>query len=266
MLLDGETDGTLLAAAADHKAEFRPDGFCFVARPHDESLGSEPITFTTTRVTVGGEPLPITSVPPQLDGQLIEWQRGGYRERVQFDQRDAEQSFVYAVLPQRGELVVTIAVATKRQGSDRGDGVVFVGRGGDVKYAEADRPRAVPGPRRRSDDGRRPADGHLRPGLRRRDLLADVRRQRRRRRHAFADAMQRAGDAARHRDRPAGRVRRNSRLRQLAAAARPGCARLRHHVGAAADPLPVPAGRRVGVVQVAADRAGRLRFPRAVGV
>lgn len=126
MLLDVETDGTLLAAAADHKAEFRPDGFCFVARPHDESLGSEPITFTTTRVTVGGEPLPITSVPPQLDGQLIEWQRGGYRERVQFDQRDAEQSFVYAVLPQRGELVVTIAVATKRQGSDRGDGVVFV--------------------------------------------------------------------------------------------------------------------------------------------
>lgn len=130
--------GAVFCRGDDYKAKFDTDGgWTFVAQP---PIGepAQPIEFGLESCSVGGVSLFLTRrTELDLGDQRVAYQRDGVVEVIDFRPNGVEQSFVFAALPERGELVIRIGTAGDRDLRDDGDGLVFAGSAGDVGYSEA---------------------------------------------------------------------------------------------------------------------------------
>lgn len=134
LLLDTPRDGEHWARGRNWKAGFDANGTQFYAAPADSEQPAPAATLQLQQATVAGKALPLHDAAPTRDDRRIAWSRGSLVETIDVHPHGIEQSFTFASLPQRGELVVTMKVGTEH-GEDLGDGVTFAG--GAIRYTEA---------------------------------------------------------------------------------------------------------------------------------
>lgn len=136
LVTDVPGQGSVHAATSGWKAGFTTAGVHFVPFA-GSAVPSEPVTFHLAAITVGGEPIPVVDAAPELRGQQVVYARGSVQEIYRLRQDGIEQQFSFATLPARGELRVSIGVATGSRAERRADGHAFVGAVGGVHYGEA---------------------------------------------------------------------------------------------------------------------------------
>ncbi len=126
------------AAAAAWKAGFAPDGATFVPFLGSDAERNWPLTFATRRAVVAGMDLPLQQDAVAVrDGLRVTYHRGAMQERYDLRKEGMEQSFWFADLPLRGELVVEVAVQTDLECQPDGAGFRFQGPRGGVSYGTA---------------------------------------------------------------------------------------------------------------------------------
>lgn len=129
--------GPLFCVGRDYKASFAADGWQFVAMPATPAAPSLPLHFRTTSWSLGGRTTAVGDVAPTRAGNRVEYRHDGFVEAIDARNGEVEQTWRFDTLSSRGELTLTIAVATARTGVDRGDGVTFDSETGNVAYSEA---------------------------------------------------------------------------------------------------------------------------------
>jgi hypothetical protein len=133
-----EADGPLWALGADYKASFESAQWTFIARPIAAAERLQPLTFRLAAAQVGGRELSLTTAAgAQRAGNRVHLDRGSVVETLDLRLREIEQTFTFASLPQRGELVLGIALDTELTGQQRGDGLWFTGAWTEVGYTGA---------------------------------------------------------------------------------------------------------------------------------
>ncbi|MBL8753775.1 MAG: hypothetical protein JNK15_10785 [Planctomycetes bacterium] len=136
VLTDAPGDGSIWAMTAAWKAGFDDHGAVFVPFLGSD-VPSAPTTFTLRSVRAGDASVAVGDAMPQLDGQRVSFARGDVVERYDLRQAGIEQSFVFANLPNRGELQVEIAVQTALEHRLDGRDHCFVGAAGGTRYGGA---------------------------------------------------------------------------------------------------------------------------------
>ncbi|MCU0863914.1 MAG: hypothetical protein MUC36_08990 [Planctomycetes bacterium] len=130
--------GELWALGANYKASFAADRWTFVPQPAADAPAASPLRFGLQQVTVGGEPLSFaTAAAVSRSGNRVTLDRGSVLEAIDLSLPQVEQSFLFASLPQRGELSVTMAVETVLHSSRHGAGIRFHDAWNDVTYSGA---------------------------------------------------------------------------------------------------------------------------------
>lgn len=137
LAFDVDADGTRWAVGNGFKAAFAGDRWHFIGRPDDAATALSPIEFHLQRASVGGEPLPLAAARCTGDERTIRYDHGSVVEGIAIAPRGVEQTFSFASLPTRGELLVEIAVATALHGALGDDGLVFTGPHDRVVYSPA---------------------------------------------------------------------------------------------------------------------------------
>ncbi len=139
VLLDRPTnDGLLWALGADYKASFAGDRWSFMARPAVATAPLQPLTFHLASARVDGKELVLAAAAAATqDGSRVHLEHGSVRETIDLRLANVEQTFTFASLPQRGELVLAIDLATDLVGTQNGDGLRFTGEAMDVRYSGA---------------------------------------------------------------------------------------------------------------------------------
>lgn len=134
---DTDADGTIWAAGGGFKAAFDAGGWRFIGRPQPAASDLSPIAFRVVDATVGGAPLDLHTPARSHHGRRVEYEFGDLREALAVAGNGVEQTFVFERLPQRGELVVAIAIDTALTGAEQDGGVRFSGSHDDVRYSAA---------------------------------------------------------------------------------------------------------------------------------
>jgi hypothetical protein len=130
--------GALWALGADYKASFEAAQWTFIARPTAVAERLQPLTFRLATARVGGHDLPLTAGRGvQRHGNLVHLAYGPVVETLDLRPQAIEQTFTFATLPQRGELVLGIALDTELVGQQHGDGLRFTGAWTEVGYTGA---------------------------------------------------------------------------------------------------------------------------------
>lgn len=130
--------GALWARGADYKASFAGDRWSFVARPATALATAQPLNLRLASARLGGEALMLEAAAVAVqEGNCVHLQHGAVRETVELRSRAVEQTFTFAELPRRGELVLTIDLDTSLVGEQFGAGLRFTGDGTDVRYSGA---------------------------------------------------------------------------------------------------------------------------------
>ena len=133
-----DAGGALWALGADYKASFEAARWTFIARPTAAAERLQPLTFRLASAQVGGKALPLSAGPAaERVGNLVHLARGPVVETLDLRPRSIEQTFTFASLPQRGELVLGIALDTELVGRQQGDGLRFTGAWTEVGYTGA---------------------------------------------------------------------------------------------------------------------------------
>jgi hypothetical protein len=138
VLYDAPGDGSLWARGAAWKASFDAAGVTYYpafgkSAPHDI-----PHAFSPDSVTVGGTPLVFErTVSAARDADRITIARGPFVEAYDLTPETVEQSFVFSALPQSGDLVVHIPVASEMPAVETADGVEFQSELGRITYSSA---------------------------------------------------------------------------------------------------------------------------------
>lgn len=135
-LLDIDASGTVWAAGERWKAGFAANGVTFAPFLGSE-LPSQPVTFRFANATVAGRLLPCEGALPLAGTQRVDYARGALVESYLLTASGIEQTFRFDTLPQRGELVVDVAVDTELTFGPDGDGVAFTRAEGGVRYGRA---------------------------------------------------------------------------------------------------------------------------------
>jgi hypothetical protein len=133
---DGDTETTWVVGSG-YKAAFEAGSWQFIGRPAADAPELQPIDFRLARVRVGGQAIELRDATRSREGHRFEYDRGGVREAIEVAGRGVEQMFVFDQLPQRGELVVDIAVGTALRTAVDAGGVRFTGEFDDVRYSAA---------------------------------------------------------------------------------------------------------------------------------
>jgi hypothetical protein len=130
--------GALWALGTDYKASFEASQWTFIARPTAAAERLQPLTFRLASAQVGGKALSLSTGPAaERVGNLVHLVRGAVVETLDLRPQAIEQTFTFASLPQRGELVLGIALDTELVGRQQGDGLRFTGAWTDVGYTGA---------------------------------------------------------------------------------------------------------------------------------
>lgn len=120
LLCSDEAD-QVVAVGRDYKAVFAADGVTVV--PRTGALApSLPLQLRPLAVTLAGRALPLPTTGFTRDGERCERHSAAFTERYDLAVDSLEQSFVFAALPQRGELVVDVGVATALSAVPQADG------------------------------------------------------------------------------------------------------------------------------------------------
>lgn len=137
-LQDVAEDGTLWVRGRRYKASFGVDGAAFVPAFAPDAPRNFPVRFEARRVAVGGESVDLAQgVPAQRDGDVVSIDHGACTEQYVITADAIEQRFVFATLPTRGELTVSIDVATELVARPADGGFVFGNEYGSVRYGSA---------------------------------------------------------------------------------------------------------------------------------
>jgi hypothetical protein len=134
---DEPGDGSVWAAGGNYKVAFDAGAWRFHGQPDAAATSLQPITFRLAGATVGGAALDLGEARRSYVGRHVEYDRGSVVETIDVAGRSVEQAFVFAKLPQRGELLLDVAVTTALAGESGADGVVFSGPFDRVHYTSA---------------------------------------------------------------------------------------------------------------------------------
>jgi hypothetical protein len=134
---DLAADGTHWAHGRDWKAAFDGRSFTFVPYLGGEAPRNQPLQITLAEITAGGTQLPLTQGQATRTGARLLQPRGACTEQFDLHPHGVEQSWVFATLPNRGELRLQLDVGTELSGSDLGADLEWRGPHGGVRYAGA---------------------------------------------------------------------------------------------------------------------------------
>jgi hypothetical protein len=130
--------GELWALGANYKASFAGDRWSFVPQPAADAPAASPLQFRLQHVLVGGQSLQLGSVPAASRvGSSVRLDRGSVVEAIDLSLQSVEQTFTFATLPNRGELVVSIGIDSQLAGVPDGRGLRFRDAWNDVTYSGA---------------------------------------------------------------------------------------------------------------------------------
>lgn len=136
LLIDAPTSDTTWVLTDGYKARVTAEGLLFHALPGVE-LPLVPLQFTLDRVTVAGAALPLETTKLPDEGRRCTLDHRTLREQFELREDGVEQSFWFASLPTRGELVIRIGVATTLRARMEHDGVQFGDGPQGVRYGSA---------------------------------------------------------------------------------------------------------------------------------
>lgn len=132
------TDGSCWVRGASYKASFGPEGAVFIPFLGSAAPQNYPVRMSLAHVTVGGTPLDFEpAVDATRNGSTIALDRGALLERYETGLESIEQTFVFEELPQRGEIVLRIAVESELAGREDPGALVFENALGGVRYGRA---------------------------------------------------------------------------------------------------------------------------------
>jgi hypothetical protein len=138
MFYDEPGDGAVWARGTDYKASFGPEGATYYPRLGPRAPRNVPHSFSPESVTIGGQPLAFAHAATAVrHGDRIELDRGAFVEAYDFTPGAIEQTFVFGALPNQGELVLRIPVASAFEGRSDDAGIEFRGELGRVTYSPA---------------------------------------------------------------------------------------------------------------------------------
>lgn len=134
---DRAEDGTLWAAGATYKAQFRPQGVQFLPFFGSDLPANVTLDLELESVRLAGQPLSLVDAMPERRHSTIDYDRGAVLESYQVTGTGLEQTFTFAQLPQRGELAFAIRAGTSLRGESSADGLLFAHERGAVHYTTA---------------------------------------------------------------------------------------------------------------------------------
>ncbi len=129
--------GALWAMGSDWKASFDSAGFQFIPFFGSQAPRNFPLRVELDQVTVGGEPIVLAPGEPEQHGFAVRTARGGLTEVVDTSLRSVEQSWVFATLPNRGEIAVEVRIDGEFTAEASADGLRFRNEFGAVSYEKA---------------------------------------------------------------------------------------------------------------------------------
>lgn len=124
LVVDAVTPAETWAVGRGYKARITAGGLLFHALPGPE-LPLQPVALALQQVQVAGIALPLRTSKQPDDGNRCGLDHGGVHEHFDLRPEGVEQSFHFASLPSRGELVVRIAVTTALAAMPQDGGVRF---------------------------------------------------------------------------------------------------------------------------------------------
>ncbi|MBM3986933.1 MAG: hypothetical protein FJ294_03130 [Planctomycetes bacterium] len=131
-------DGALWARGANWKMSFERGTATFFPFLSSAAPRTEGIAFALRDVRIDEQPLSFdTLAPADGDSQRIEFDRGALVERYELAPRLVEQSFHFAALPERGELVLSLDVTSELAPRSADDGWRFESEWGHALYGHA---------------------------------------------------------------------------------------------------------------------------------
>src|SRR5262249_8686870 len=131
-------DGRIWVHGASWKASFGREGATHVPFFGSDAPRNYPIAFSIEGLDSGGEPIAFDpDAEPAIDGDRVEFRRGGVLERWDLAPESVEQSFVFESLPTRGDLVLRIGVATDLAPWSTASGIELSNDLGKVVYGKA---------------------------------------------------------------------------------------------------------------------------------
>ena len=135
---DAPGDGSIWARGASYKAGFSAAGTSFVpwlgARAgENRPLALRPAALTSDGVALGFD----ASAAPRRDGDVVAFDRASFVESYRIGLDSIEQVFVFASLPSRGELVLSIAADSALAPRAEADHMRFESDLGGVRYGRA---------------------------------------------------------------------------------------------------------------------------------
>jgi hypothetical protein len=138
LYFDVDPHGTVWVRGRTYKASFSSSGAAYVPFLGSKAPRNFPLALQAESVTVGGSPVAFdASAPAVRVGDVVEYDRGAFRERYILELDSVEQTFVFDELPTRGEIAVTIGVQSELASSEQQDGFLFANELGGVHYGRA---------------------------------------------------------------------------------------------------------------------------------
>ena len=120
------------------KASFGPEGFTYIPFFGSDAPQNYPVEFDLVGAFVAGEPIALSKRLRKRDEHAVTLDRGSLKEVYHLTKDTVEQTFVFEVLPQRGEIVLEIDVDTELYKSELfGGGFSFSNELGEVHYGRA---------------------------------------------------------------------------------------------------------------------------------
>lgn len=135
--IDTARDGTVWALGAHYKAAFLADGWRFFGQPDPTATELQPIDIRLARVSIAGTELALGEPRRTQTDRHVEYDRGPVVEAIDLAGGGVEQTFTFATLPARGELVVECIAATALTGETTADGILFTGPHDRLRYSPA---------------------------------------------------------------------------------------------------------------------------------
>lgn len=136
LVIDTPREGEIWAGTTAWKVGLDRHGATFVP-----CLGSDepsrPTRFQLQRAVCGGSEFALPAALPRHTGHRVLYARGDVVERFDLRGEGVEHSFVFETLPNRGDLVLDVAVHTTLEHVATNAGHTFVGPAGGVRYGHA---------------------------------------------------------------------------------------------------------------------------------
>lgn len=137
VLTDVAPDGTVWALGPCWKLKASPTGAAFYPFVGNSAARSLPLTFGPPSIRVAGLELRAEVGHPTVAGNRASIDYGTIVESYDLAVDAVEQTFLVRELPARGELVLTLPLATELEYRGRDQGLLFAAGASEVRYGDA---------------------------------------------------------------------------------------------------------------------------------